>query len=598
MCLLAMTLAITAFTKTIDKKTISEEPQKAESAPKTISVTKVSTVDSSNPLNLVPADALACLRINNFNNVVQSLDKYMAGLLPIPVPLSMMAAPQIGNLLGSPMLSGIDLAGDVFVFLSNDMGAKAPPIVVMVPVTSYQEFISGNPNCSKADADGISTISPPMAMLGKLLTVKAPGGKYAYVCIEPSKPTLMKAISSIEAGSLGARLTANEQKLTKTAPLWVYGNAEQAAAMFKPMLGMALQSVPKQGGVDLSSIIMNSIDQVKSLSITLTPTEQKLALGLSLSAKPGTDLAKTLIGDTDAKPGFELAGYLKDKAAINVAAKLNKSLLTKLVDEMMVLAKANPAAAPVFGGMDAMVKQNLEFIGDEMACSMAAGSGAIPISFKQITYLSNSKQMIAQYDEKFNMLAAAQGPNGTKMAEITTYGNDKIYSMKIPMGLPTPGAGDMPRINTAISDDMMIVAMGDIADMKTLVHSTKAKTTRPSGDMAKALQMVDNSAEMDFVASLNLIRLISLGGKAASSVPVPQAQMVGGMLSGLDANTKSCMAISGKIDGGRFDLGIVIPKDHLSEVINAGMQMQQKMMQNMQPGMGGDSGSIKFEVTE
>lgn len=594
----------------VDEPAVKVTPKPVEktivSTPKVVPAVKDSSIDSSNPMDLVPADALVCLRINNFNNAVQNLDSYATGLLPMPVSLSMMAAPQIANLLGSQLLSGIDFAGDVVAFIDNDMGAKEAPIVIMVPVTSYQEFISGNPNCSKADADGISTIAPPKSMLGKLLTVKAPGGKYAYVCMEDSKPTLMKAISSTKTGSFGAKLTANEQKLASTATLWVCADAELASAMLKPAFREMMPMMPKTGDVDMSEIILGAIDQLKTLSLTLNPTAQKLALGLSITAKPGTEIAKTLAGDPAAKSGFQLAGYLDGKAGLNLAAKLNKSLITNLFNKSLETAKSDPAAAQGIAGVEVMAKQNLALIGDELAFSISASNGAIPVSFKNIMTLSDGKKAMQMYDQQFSMMASMQGPDGTKMGEITAFGNDKIYSSAIPMPLPSPGAGGMPKVNTAISGDKMFISMGDVAEMKSLIQKSKSGAVKPSGDMAKALQMVDNSAEMDFVASLNLISLISLGGKAASALPVPQAQMAGSMLKGLDGNSMSCMAVSGKIDSGRFDLGIVMPKDHLGEVVNVGMQMfqkimMQKMMQDMpngQPGMNGGSGNIKFEVIE
>jgi hypothetical protein len=75
---------------------------------------------------------------------------------------------------------------------------------------------------------------------------------------------------------------------------------------------------------------------------------------------------------------------------------------------------------------------------------------------------------------------------------------------------------------------------------------------------------------------------MSIAGKAANSVPVPQAQMVAGMLSGISGDSRSCMALAGKIDDGRVDACVVIPKDHLMEVMGAFMQMQMKKMQQMQ----------------
>lgn len=632
--LLVTALAITAFAETIGQKIIRLRREKeqgtsatysrdkpAETPKKTIKVTpaltnpaekpdqpkvtkspekpalepKKAALNASDPMTLVPAEALACLRINNFSNAIQNLDKYLAGVLPIPVPLSMMAAPQIGNILGNPMLSGIDLGGNVVVYLNNDMKANDPPIVILIPVTSYDEFTSGNANCSKPDADGISTISPPMAMLGKLVTSKARGGKYAYVTLESQKSYLTKVPGSKISNSLAARMTDNELKLASTAPLWVYGNAEQAVTSFKPMLGMMLKSLPNQQNVDLSAMILNALDQLKSLSITLTPTEKKLALGLSLSAKPGSEIAKALMADPSAKSGFQLAGYLKDKAAMNIALKVNKNLFKIMNDLSVFITESNPMfSAAMPGDMKSLMMQGTEIMGSEAAYSVSTGSGDMPFSFKVISYITDGEKVNAQYDQQMKLINALPDSQGMSMSQTENYSNCKIYTMKIAAPQMAPGGPAVTmNMNMGVSGDKVLVCMGDIAEMKSLVHKTKVRAPRPSGDMATALRIVDNSDEMDFVASLNLLRIISMGAKAASTLPIPQAQMVGGMLSKLNTDSRSCMALAAKVDAGRFDFNIVLPKDHLMEVVGAAMQM----MQQMQPQPGpGNSGSYDMTV--
>ncbi|MBW8016266.1 MAG: hypothetical protein FVQ82_08775 [Planctomycetes bacterium] len=634
--LLAMTLAVTAFAETIGQrimrlkrekeqgtsttytrgapptppkkiiptKNITEKPSppviikpvEKPAQPEIIKVVinpvlepKKAVLNPGDPLNLVPADALVCLRINNFGDSVSKLDQFMLGVPMVP-PLSAMANGAIAKLLGSPMLSGINFSGNVIAYLNNDMKAPAPPVVILIPVTTYEEFTSGNPHCSKPDADGISTIAPPNAMLGNMVTAKAPGGKYAYVTLEPLKDALRKTRGLRKSNSLAAKLTANEQKLANTAPIWIYGNIEQAAATFKPILGMALQSVPKQGDLDLAAILLGALDQIKSLSITLTPTEQKLTLGLSITAKPGTEIANTLVADPSAQPGFKLAGYLKDKAAINVAAKLNKPLINKIVDRLLKMVPAGPDGQTLIPAeMKAMIMEKIGIFDTEMAFSLSPTADNVPFTFKHISYVTDPAKANGLYELQLKKISALSGPHGVAMGQPLTYGNTKIYTMK--MAAPG-GSGGSVNVNMAVSGDIMLSSMGDIAEMKGLIHMTKARAPRPSGDMAKALQMVDNSADMDVVVSLNLLRLISIGGKAASSVPVPQVQMIGGMLSGLSADSRSCMAVAGKISDGRVDVSVVMPKDHLMEVVGAGMQM---MMQMMQPATNGSSGS--FEVT-
>jgi hypothetical protein len=160
------------------------------------------------------------------------------------------------------------------------------------------------------------------------------------------------------------------------------------------------------------------------------------------------------------------------------------------------------------------------------------------------------------------------------------YGNNLIGSIKLsmPAGESAP-AIDLPKVHVAVAGDKVVSAMGSIDEMKSFVHRSMASPSKPSGDIRAALLMVDNSAEMDLVASVNILRVIGIVGKTMATAPVPQAQEMGGMLSSMRTDSRSCAAIAAKIDNGTANVQFILPKDHLMEVMGAVMQMQQQMMQ-------------------
>lgn len=551
-------------------------------------------VSLNDPLRLVPADSLVCVRINNFGGSLSQLDQYLTGVSPLP--LSMMAMGPIGTILGNPMLSGIDFNGNVILFAKMSADTGMPSIALFVPVKKYEIFTGENPSCADADADGVSAITPPNGMLGNLISVKAPGGKYAMVGQPDARATLLEiANSKGKSTGLAGTLGRTERKLAGQSPVWVYGNLETAAEMFiMPMIMELLQDGYNKANKAVSekdgkknredmyrktAMIKDTISQLKSLSLTLTPVQDKLTLGVNLTAKEGSEIAKVLVANPAAENGFELAGYFKDAAAMNLVAKINKPLLIKIANALKetIPADSDPAMVKSFNTFF----ESANALGSEMGYSLSPGTGELPFTFKQMIKISDKNMIDNLIQMQIGIFeGVSQAADSTKIDKVP-YGHSMIYSME----MPTPdtsspaGAIALPQVHVTAANDMMLTSMGEIEDMKVFAHRCMSGAGRPGGNMAKALNIVENSGGMDFVASVDLLEVMSIGSKAAKASPVPQAQMVSGMLSSLNSDSKSCMAIAGKIDAGAASMQFVLPKDHLVEVMGAFMQMQQQMMQ-------------------
>jgi len=129
-------------TRTAVREPVKDETTKTiktTAAPPVAAVT--GAVSGDELLNVLPAGCLVCLRINNLDTTLGAVDEYITGVWPQPVSLAMLAKMQLGQMLGDPTLEGVNLQGDLAVFVTALPGAAAatgalPEIVVgiLVPV--------------------------------------------------------------------------------------------------------------------------------------------------------------------------------------------------------------------------------------------------------------------------------------------------------------------------------------------------------------------------------------------------------------------------------------------------------------------------------
>ena len=566
-------------------------PAKSESVetPGIAPVVKPGKMPSGDPLNMVPGGTFVCVRINKFGDSVARLDEYLKGVSPMP--LSMLVTGQIGNLFGNPMLTGINFTGDVVLFGKKEKDSTEPYIALLLPVTSYDSFTADNQNCSKPDAKGISTITPPQSFLGKLVTAEAPGGKYAVVAPKAQKKSFPEIVKLIkESSPFSSFLSENEQKRASEMPLWVYGNIDQMVVELWPEIEKGLEGVQAQaaaqagqmGQMDADQqkknmdILKDGIKQLKSLSIALNPTPEKLTLSVSFAAKKATPIANALVADPTLGERFEYAGYFSEPAAMIGLWKINKPVLKNIMN--LVNTMIPEGTAGMTPNIKTYIEKYISMLGNEAAFSMSAGGSAMPFSIKQIYDFDSEYKPLEVIEEQLKLATeSAKAQSDTTVETVTSdYKGNKIYSME----MPSPMApGQKGSISLSSVKNMGLYVMGDKSNMHSLIDKVSAGVPSVSGDIKKALDLVDNSGQMDFVASLNIIRLIGIGSKAMMSAPVPGGKMIGGMLGGIKGETNSCLALAGKIHSGRIDGQAVLPKAHLMEVMAAFMKMQQQMMQ-------------------
>jgi len=568
---------------------------------------------------MIPAKSLFCVRVNNFDYTLNQIDQFLAGVSPLPMGVSMLVRMQIANLLGSPQLTGLNTNGSFAVFGATMTGETTqtdaiPDIFVgiLAPVTDYKQFIESNTNCTQADDKGISKITLNGAPV--MLTAKA--GNYAIMSWANDYDklvTMAKAISAAKAAGLSGILNAADTKQAQTEPIWAYGNMQQVSGTFGPMILAKIDEIRtmmksmqvNQSGASPANIqnIMNMyasiletlMKETQSVSIAINPKPDVLNITKTISAIPGSDMAKMLTADAASQRENTLLTYLEDGAMANFGATINTSFWKKLnVRSIDLLA--------MMGG-DSMSADNITEFKNLATNITDCLDGSVAYS---ISNDANNKPpftvkyVIAVKDEnKFNQLIekAMDVMNTSGLMDfykslgvetsfsmkqnVDSYKGISISSAKLSMKstddnspqaqMITSMYGDGFDYRWGMVDGLFACAVsGDVdSTIRELIDQVKTDSPQQIGsEMKAALSLLPKANKADFVATFNVLRLFDF---VTSMVPIPIPPM--------DVQTKSNIVIAGRAADSRMVVNMAVPKQHLTEIMSAFMMMQQKMTQ-------------------
>lgn len=573
-------------------------------------------------LKLIPDNALGCIRINNLNKSATQMDQFISDIYPISI--SGLIKGQLPNLLGSPDLAGMNMNGDFAVFgaiLSNQTAQSAGMADIfpgiLVPVTNYQEFLNGISSKNDADANGITKI----ALFGNSLVTQV--GSYALLTSPNSYDNLLQykklmgigTSASAQVASLSNSLDSSEKQQAVSQPIWFYGNIEKTSSAFGPMLTGAIEGLKSSitnlpnanTGVSDTEIqnIMNMyvgmldtlMKEVKSVSISINPTQDSLNITNVINAVPGSEMAKMFASNPDAKENT-LLPYLEDGALMNFAFTLNSPLWTQSIDMQMNLIS-------MLGG-DKISKEDIEklksisksmidcvsgsavytFSGSSEAKFPFKGKYIIPIKdenkFKQL--MNDSFKMISDtgfFDIYKNM---GMDMNFTINENVETYKGISIDSAQLSIKFEdtnTPQAqmidemyADGFNYRWCVTNGLFASTIGNDSDkaIHELIDEIQSGQAKEIGSETKAaLALIPWADKSDFFITMNFLRLFKMSTSMASSIaPLP--------IPNIDVQTKSNLVLAGKADNGKMTLQLAIPKEHIKEIMNAIGTIQQKMM--------------------
>jgi len=528
-------------------------------------------------LKILPAESLFCIRVNHFEYTLNQIDQYLTGISPIPMGLSMLVRMQLANVLGSPELNGVNMNGSLAVFgiiLPGKQTSNNPASNIFiggfVPVTNYRQFISGNPNCSRPDDNGISKITSNGTPI--ILTTKI--GNYALISWANDYDKLLrmaKVISGTRRRKLSSSIDFAEAKLAILEPVWAYGNIQQASCTFGPLLLGKIEEIkkiikstgPESPGVPpknmqkftqnimnmYADILQKLMKEARYFSIAINPKPNVLNITKTISAVPGTDMANMLVSDASANRKNNLLNYLEDGAMMNFGIKTNKT-------------KNKP---PFIAKYVITVKDKNKF--------------------NQL--IENSMQLfntsgILDFYKNLGIETSFEIQRG-----VDSYKNVSIDSAKLTMKSTDVAAPQGQMINAmygggfdyrwGIVDGLCVLTIGSNADssIRELIDQVKTRRPQMGSEMKAALALLPDAEKADFVVTYNVLRWLKVAGSmTAMPIPMPMLQM--------DIPTKSNIALAGKVGNGKMVVDIALPKEHLKEMMTAVLMMQQQMKLMMQ----------------
>ncbi|MFH1615265.1 MAG: hypothetical protein ABIG61_09305 [Planctomycetota bacterium] len=569
-------------------------------------------------LDIIPQNALFCARINSFDYALYTLEQFLSGLSPMPI--SIMGRMQLGTLLGDPNLTTVNTAGTFAVFAIPVSTPNQPPdtaqalIIGLIPVKNYNDFVTGNSNCSAPDADGISTLGTKMLV--------ADSGGYALIANVKDRDKFL-ALTSSDMPKLAATIAPDQSAKARTAAIWAYVNMEQVSSVFGPVIAARLDDMKKmintasqnnQPSAQFINIyfdfIKAFINETKTLTAVIKPTPIVCNLNCTVTAKPGTQLASMLQQDPAAATGNPLMGYLPDGAVFNFAGKMNCPAMKKFNEKMLDLVTSMMAAKSppqTIEKIKSLYKNYFEYLGDNMAFAYLPDTGSKPpIAFSSAVQIKDPnamKQFIRQGFDIFNTELAAFYEETMKikisLSPITLVENYKdvpIESAKMQIKIldpNAPGAKELEQLygqsfefRWAYVNGLLVCASG--SSVQVTIHdlidnALSAIPPQPGTEVTTALALIPDSAKADFAGTLNYIRIFqTIFEMTPTPLPVrlPPIQ------------TSSSIAFAKWINSGSATAELAIPKTHLKEIFSLFTAIQQQMTMMQQPPVPKDEPMI------
>ncbi len=563
---------------------------------------------SVDPLQLVPAESLFCIRINKLSDSLGQMDQFLMGVSPIGV--SMMVMGQMSMLLGSEQPNGVDMSGSFAAFgpLPGGDGPDPSRIGVLVPISDYQKFTTGNPNVAKPDAQGISLIGA--AGEQKLATVKA--GAYALVTPVDNKQALVEMKNWMPRGtaSLAQRLGAEELRKAQSSPAWIYANIQTASKMFGPMLQAKIREAKEmteqmqtQGGPPMmgnlgavmdmySSLLDTLMKETQSASLTLAPSAAALNLGLTVTALPETGMAKTFTGGV-ASPDRSYTRYLKNGAIASFIASVDSASWTRLNEMYMgMFAKmmGKSPTDPEMANLQKLATDATNAIGGTFAGSFLVDTTSKPPFMMRYVVGLKDPQAFYRVLEETPQLFSTGGladfykDMGLKMSfeiqrKAETYQGVAIDAIKMSFTATDPNSQEGQMIaamygqgmngRIAVVNNLLVYAFAGNPTpvIRELIDQVKTgnTTTQALAEVDAAAKLIPGAEKADFFTTFNLLRAVQM---VTTMVPVPM-QMP-------PVQSQSNIAIAGNVDKGKLSIEVAVPQQHLMEIMTTFMKMQQQ----------------------
>lgn len=591
--------------------------------------------DNDQALKYVPDNALFCVRVNNLNKSMTQVDQFLSDVYPINT--SALVKGLLPGLLGSPELAGLNMDGSLTVFgailnsqgsQSSDAGNNTVDMYAMlnnqpkpsdtinifagilVPVSNYKQFIDGIANKTPADDKGIAKIPS----LQNILVTEL--GNCALMTWEANYDNLVKFKNQTATATLSSVLDSSQAKQATSEPVWIYGNIEQAAKTFGPMLTVAidglksqLTNIPSEAtGMDASqlqnimnmyvSILDSVLKEVKTVSISINPTQNALNITKVVNTVPGTKMAQ-MFSSTSAKEN-NLLPYLEDGSMMNFAFSMNSPIWTESIDlqmNMISMLGGDTISKELLDKMKSISKQVIDNVSGNAVYTFSEDKySKFPFKGKYLIGVKDEKKFQQLINESSELMMNSgfkdMYKNMGMEAEfkinrnVETYKGVAIDSAKLTINFEDSNNPQAQMLKTmygegieyrwGVTKGLFAATIGNdsaktIHELIDQIQSGSAK--QMCSETQAALALIPGSEKADFFFTMNVLRLMKMGlGMTGSMLPI--------QFPSLDnVQTKSNIVIAGKSDKGKMTIQLAIPKEHIKEIMSTVTTIMQKMTQ-------------------
>jgi hypothetical protein len=559
-------------------------------------------------LGAIPAKSLFCVRINNFEGTLDAANEFLKDITPESFDAKAAIFSKLGSVLGDSELKGVNKKSNIAIFGVEVPGDSAAPgpmgnmfIGSLLPVTEYEDFISGNPNCSEPDEQGISTIT----VNGQPRALATNFRRSALLCPPNAREKLIKVkeIMAERSQSLGRSLNPDERRQAVNSPVWLYLNVKQGSKMIGPMLFGQLEKMKgqlqklKESGeapmiIDPSGIVnfyggifklvLGGTDYI---TLGLAPTSESCSITFGVKAVPETEMA-AIVG-SPVKGNFgNILGYLDNGAMLNIGTKVDRpSLKAGYMKLFELTGKMIPDGMPEadLEELKNLTTEGINALGDTIAISVGVnGKGSTPFWGKYVIEVKDEKAFKEVLEKELRMMQdGAFGKLykgfGMEMDVKIERGagsyegimidaakvNFKVVEKSLQSQMLEKMFGDGLDYCWAFVNGNCVYTIGGDSDkmIRELIDQVRAGGPKKIGaEMKAAMDSIAGSEQADAVGTFNYVRALNM---AASFI-------AGG------ADTQSQVSSQGGIafacrttEDGKVTLQMVMPKKHLQEIQSA-----------------------------
>ena len=556
----------------------------------------------------IPARSLFCIRINKFDGTLDAANEFLKDVAPESLDAKKALLSKLGSLLGDNELKGINKKGNIAIFglnIEGESAARGPMgnmfIGALLPVTKYENFISGNSNCGEPDNEGISTIT----LNGQPQGLATNFRRFALLCPPNARENLIKIkkLLNQRKQSLGSSLDADERKQAGSSPVWIYLNVKQGSALVGPMLFGQLEMMKgqlqkmKESGqspmmIDPSGIInfyggifkmlLGGTDYVM---LGLAPSSDSCSVTVGVKAVPETEMAAMVGSPIEGDFGNKL-GYLDDGAMMNIGAKIDRpSMKVGYMKLFELVGQMIPDGIPEadLEEMKNLMTEGIDSLGDSITVSVGVnGKDSTPFWGKYVIEVKDEKafkkvlekELRMMQDGAFGELYKGFGMEMDVKIErgAGSYEGITIDAAKVNFKMSEKSMqsqmigkmfGDGLDYNWAFVNNNCVYTIGGDADkmIRELIDQVKAGGPKKIGaEMKAAMDSIPDSKQADVVGTFNYVRMLNMVtrfiGESAEAKDQVQSQ--------------SSIAFAGRTtENGKMKLQYVLPKKHLQEIQSA-----------------------------